>query len=61
LKRDYPLLDTDSLVKTELMYPVLRSLLADQYAICRLNDADLRAVMAKVANSLAITAFFSLH
>lgn len=61
LKRDYPLLDTDSLVKTELMYPVLRTLLADQYAICRLNDADLRAIMGKVANSLAITAFFSLH
>src|SRR5260370_30061006 len=61
LKRDYPLLDTDSLVKTELMYPVLRTLLADQYAICKLNEADLRAIMAKVANSLAITLYYSLH
>jgi hypothetical protein len=61
LKRDYPLLDTDSLVKTELLYPVLRTLLADQYAICRLNDADTRAIMAKIANSLAITMFYSLH
>ncbi len=61
LKRDYPLLDTDSLVKTELMYPVLRSLLADQYAICRLNDGDLRAIMGKVANSLAITMYYALH
>ena len=43
------------------MYPVLRSLLADQYAICKLNDADLRAVMAKIANSLAITMFYALH
>ena len=41
LKRDYPLLDTDSLVKTELLYPILRSLLADQYAICSLNEARL--------------------
>jgi hypothetical protein len=48
-------------VKTELMYPVLRTLLADQYAICMLNEADLRAIMGKVANSLAITMFFSLH
>lgn len=56
-----PLLDTDSLVKTELMYPVLRSLMADQYAICRLHDADMRAIMAKVANSLAITYYYSLH
>jgi hypothetical protein len=48
-------------VKTELLYPVLRSLLADQYAICSLNEIDLRAVMAKIANSLAITLFYSLH
>jgi mRNA-degrading endonuclease toxin of MazEF toxin-antitoxin module len=61
LKRDYPLLDTDSLVKTELLYAVLRSLLADQYAICRLNDPDLRSIMGKIANSLAITMFYSLH
>ncbi len=61
LKRDYPLLDTDSLVKTELIYPVLRTLLADQYAICKLNEADLRSIMGKVANSLAITMFYSLH
>ncbi len=61
LKRDYPLLDTDSLVKTELMYPVLRSLLADQYAICMLHDNDLRAIMGKIANSLAITKYYSLH
>jgi len=61
LKRDYPLLDTDSLVKTELMYAVLRSLLADQYAICKLNDDDLRSIMSKIANSLGITMFYSLH
>jgi hypothetical protein len=61
LKRDYPLLDTDSLVKTELLYAVLRTLLADQYAICRLNDSDLRSIMSKIANSLAITMFYSLH
>lgn len=61
LKRDYPLLDTDSLVKTELLYPVLRTLLADQYAICRLHDADLYAIMGKIANSLGITMYYSLH
>jgi mRNA-degrading endonuclease toxin of MazEF toxin-antitoxin module len=61
LKRDYPLLDTDCLVKTELMYAVLRSLLADQYAICKLNEPDLRAIMGKIANSVAITMYYSLH
>ncbi len=43
------------------MYPVLRSLLADQYAICMLHDNDLRAIMGKIANSLAITKYYSLH
>src|ERR671925_622100 len=52
LKRDYPLLDTDSLVKTELLYPVLRTLLADQYAICRLNDIALRASLAQARTAI---------
>ena len=43
------------------MYPVLRSLLADQYAICKLLDHDLRTIMGKIANSLAITMYYSLH
>src|SRR5437763_16089920 len=60
LKRDYPLLDTDSLVKTELMYPVLRSLLAAQSAICNLNDPGLRSIMAKITYSWAMTMFYSL-
>jgi len=43
------------------MYPVLRTVLADQYAICKLNEPDLRAIMGKIANSLAITMYYSLH
>jgi hypothetical protein len=60
LKEDYPQLDGDSLVKTELTYPVLRSVLPDQHFICRLRDSDLAAIMAKLADALCITAYFEL-
>jgi hypothetical protein len=60
LKEDYPQLDGDSLVKTELAYPVLRSALPDQQYICRLTDTDLSAILAKVADSLCITAYYEL-
>ena len=60
LKEDYPQLDGDSLVKTELTYPVLRSALPDQYYICRLRDSDLSAIMAKLADALCITAYYEL-
>lgn len=61
LKADYPKLDGDSLVKTELAYPVLRSALPDQHYICRLRQSDLAAIMAKLADALCITAFYELH
>jgi len=60
LKEDYPQLDGDSLVKTELTYPVLRSVLPDQHFVCRLRDPDLAAIMAKLADALCITAYFEL-
>ena len=60
LKEDYPQLDGDSLVKTVLTYPVLRSVLPDQHFICRLRDPDLAAIMAKLADALCITAYFEL-
>lgn len=61
LRADYPKLDGDSLVKTELAYPVLRSALPDQHFICRVNHADLAAVMAKLADAVCITTFYELH
>jgi hypothetical protein len=61
LKEKYPQLDGDSLVKTELTYPVLRSSLPDQHFICRLQDPDLEAIMAKLADALCITAYFELN
>jgi hypothetical protein len=60
LKEDYPQLDGDSLVKTELTYPVLRSALPDQHYICRLRESDLAVIMAKLADALCITAFYEL-
>jgi hypothetical protein len=60
LKEDYPQLDGDSLVKTELTYPVLRSSLPDQHYICRLRESDLATIMAKLADALCITAYFEL-
>lgn len=59
-RRDYPQLDTDSLVKAELAYPVLRASLPDQHFICKLNDHDLQAVLEKVANVLGITIFYDI-
>ena len=56
-KSDYPQLDTDSLVKTELAYPVLRAALPDQHFICKLNDDDLQGVLLKVADVIGITIF----
>jgi hypothetical protein len=61
LKESYPQLDGDSLVKTELTYPVLRSSLPDQPFICRLREPDLEAIMAKLADTLCITAYFDLN
>ena len=60
LKEDYPHLDGDSLVKTELAYPVLRSVLPDQHYICRLKDSDLEAILAKLADVFCITAYYAL-
>jgi len=60
LKADYPQLDGDSLVKTELVYPVLRAALPDQSFICRLNDYDLAIVMRKLADTLCVTAYYGL-
>ncbi|HEU5367102.1 MAG TPA: type II toxin-antitoxin system PemK/MazF family toxin [Ktedonobacterales bacterium] len=59
-KSDYPQLDTDSLVKTELAYPVLRAALPDQHFICKLNDDDLQGVLHKVADVLGITIFHEI-
>ncbi|MFI5272207.1 MAG: type II toxin-antitoxin system PemK/MazF family toxin [Ktedonobacterales bacterium] len=61
LKADYPQLDGDSLVKTELIYPVLRSALPDQQFICRLHESDLSAILAKLADTLNVTSFFELR
>lgn len=61
LKADYPQLDGDSLVKTELAYPVLRNALPDQHYICRLRDHDLAAILAKLADALCITAYYELR
>lgn len=61
VKAEYPKLDGDSLVKTELAYPVLRSALPDQHYICRLKQSDLAAIMAKLADAFSITAFYELH
>src|SRR5262249_39548444 len=61
LKSDYPLLDGDSLVKTELTYPVLRAALPDQNYICRLLDVDLAGILAKLADTLCITQFYELE
>lgn len=61
LKEDYPQLDGDSLVKTELTYPVLRNVLPDQHYICRVKDHDLSSIMAKLADALCITAFYELR
>jgi hypothetical protein len=60
LKADYPHLDGDSLVKTELAYPVLRAALPDQHFVCRLREPDLRAIMSKLADVLCITAYYEL-
>jgi hypothetical protein len=61
LRMDYPHLDGDSLVKTELTYPVLRAALPDQHFICRLGEADLAAIMSKLADALCITAYYALR
>jgi hypothetical protein len=61
LKADYPQLDGDSLVKTELTYPVLRAALPDQHFICRLQNHDLAAIMSKLADALCITAYYTLR
>jgi hypothetical protein len=61
LKADYPQLDGDSLVKTELTYPVLRAALPDQHFICRLRERDLKAIMSKLADALCITSYFALR
>ncbi len=60
LKEDYPQLDGDSLVKSELTYPVLRSALPDQHYICRLREGDLATIMGKLADALCITAYYEL-
>lgn len=60
LKADYPQIDGDSLVKTELTYPVLRAALPDQHFICRLRDPDLSAILAKLADTLCISAYYRL-
>ena len=61
LKDDYPQIDGDSLVKTELTYPVLRAALPDQHFICRLREPDLAAILAKLADAHCITAFYELR
>ncbi|HLY30198.1 MAG TPA: type II toxin-antitoxin system PemK/MazF family toxin [Ktedonobacterales bacterium] len=61
LKSEYPLLDGDSLVKTELVYPLLRMSLPDQHYICRLHEHDLAAVLRKLADTLCITAYYELR
>lgn len=60
LKEDYSQLDGDSLVKTELTYPVLRAALPDQHYICRLKESDLASIMGKLADALCITAYYEL-
>lgn len=60
LKADYPQLDGDSLVKTELAYPVLRAALPDQHFVCKLREPDLRSIAAKLADVLCVTAFYAL-
>lgn len=60
LKSDYPQMDGDSLVKTELSYPVLRAALPDQHYICRLREPDLRAIVRKLAEVMCVTAFYEL-
>ena len=60
LKHDYPQLDTDSLVKTELAYPVLRAALPDQHFICKLTEDDLQGVLQKVADVLGITIYYDI-
>ncbi|HEU5199721.1 MAG TPA: type II toxin-antitoxin system PemK/MazF family toxin [Ktedonobacterales bacterium] len=59
-RHDYPELDTDSLVKTELAYPVLRAALADQHFICKLTEHDLQGVLHKVAEVLGITIYYGV-
>lgn len=61
LKDDYPQMDGDSLVKTELTYPVLRAALPDQHYICHLHAADLSTVLAKLADAHCITAYYELR
>lgn len=61
LKADYPQMDGDSLVKTELTYPLLRAALPDQHYICRLRDPDLSAILGKLADALCITAYYDLR
>ena len=60
LKSEYPRLDGDSLVKTELAYPVLRTALPDQSYICHLREPDLAAIMRKLADALCVTAYYEL-
>lgn len=60
LKADYPQLDGDSLVKTELVYPVLRASLPDQSYICRLYDYDLAIILRKLADTLCVSAYYGL-
>ena len=59
-RRDYPELDTDSLVKTELAYPVVRMSLPDQHFICKLNERDLQGVLHKVADVLGISIYYAV-
>ena len=59
-RQEYPELDTDSLVKTELAYPILRAQLPDQHFICKLREHDLQDVLQKVAGVLGITYFYGL-
>ena len=61
LRTDYPQMDGDSLIKTELAYPVLRAALPDQHFICRLRESDLAAILRKLADVLCITAYFELR
>ena len=61
LKSDYPRLDGDSLVKTELVYPVLRAALPDQFYICHVHENDLSAILRKLADALCITAYYELQ
>jgi hypothetical protein len=61
LKAEYPQMDGDSLIKTELTYPVLRAALPDQHFICRLREPDLAATLAKLADVLCITMYYELQ